>query len=274
MMNKIGNFTYISKCPVCNNIKFKKVFLKKWIASSYVKCIKCKLIFQNPQENINNTLKRYGIDYFKYELENQYNFFNLIKKTIYDFDLLKKLPEKSRVLEIGSATGLFIKYMNDKGHDAVGLEICTESVNYGKKNYKVNLINKKLEDTSFNNNEFDFIHFSHLIEHLNDPYNFLIHINRILKKDGFIIVTTPNSSGLFSKVYNESWRCIVDDHLFIFNKKNLIKLLNNTNFNIIKIKTWGSIPAGGKNRSIKKFFDWYVKKTGSGDVVSILAVKK
>lgn len=264
---------FFSECPLCNHKKIKKVFKKKWNSSSFYKCKKCHLIFKNPLEPVTKTVNRYNNDYFKYELENQFNFFNLIKKTIEDFGVLSMLPKQSAVLEIGSATGLFLKYMNENGHISTGLEICKESVDYGIKNYNVNLINKRLEECNFKENSFDFIHFSHLIEHLNDPFNFLITIKKILKHSGYIMLTTPNSSGLFAKYYQDNWRCIVDDHLFIFNKKNLRLIFKKINLKIIKEMTWGSIPKGKSTTYIKNFFDWFVKVINNGDVVAFLLKK-
>lgn len=260
-------------CPICGSNKLKKTLLKRWSECSFVRCGGCNLIFQNPQESIKRTKERYNDDYFQYEVKNQHNFFNLVEKTLLDFDLFNIIPERSRILEVGSATGLFLKYMNEKGHDAVGVEICKESVDYGRKNYNVNLLNCTLEEAGFSDNSFDFIHFSHLIEHLNDPESFLNTVNRILKKDGYVMVTTPNSKGLFSRIYSENWRCIVTDHLFLFDKDNLKKLLLKCNFQIAGIKTWGSIPSGFKIRKVKTFFDNFVKKKNLGDVVCYLINK-
>ncbi len=263
----------ILNCPICKNSDFKRIFIDNWDRSSFVKCKKCNLIFQNPQEQILDTINRYNFDYFNYELENQFNFFHLVKKTLDDFNIINILPEGANVLEIGSATGLFLKYMDLQGFKSTGIELCKESVEYGKKEYGVNLINGRLEEIKLNQGTFDFIHFSHLIEHVNNPPDFLMKIYNLLKKGGYIMLATPNSSGLFAKYYKESWRCIVDDHLFIFNKKNINYLLKKINFKIIKYKTWGSIPKDKSNNKIKKIFDWFVKKSNLGDVVCFLAQK-
>lgn len=263
----------ITKCPVCENQTFKKQFSLKLKTSSFVKCDKCNLIFQNPQEDVNITIGRYGEDYFKYELDNQYNFFDLIKKTLHDHKILKLLPANAKVLEIGSATGLFLKYMDSLGYKSTGLEVCKESVEYGIKKYGVDLINKRLEDVVLENDSFDLIHFSHLIEHLNDPVYFLSRVKELLKKGGCVLLTTPNASGLFAKIYSDSWRCVVDDHLFLFNINNLKILLERSGFKIVKKITWGSIPAGRSNKLVKSMFDKIVKMFYLGDVVSYLVQK-
>lgn len=260
-------------CLICGSEIQKKVYLKKWEKSNFSRCGSCGLVFQNPQECREETHDRYKEDYFQYEVSNEENFFGLVAKTLDDFNLHNLIPAGSSVLEIGSATGLFLKYMDNLGHKSTGIEICKESVEYGRKTHGVNLINLPLEEADLEKESFDFIHFSHLIEHLNEPDAFVARVYGLLKKGGYIIVTTPNSSGLFSGLYKDDWRCIVDDHLFLFSKKNLAALLKKSGFKIARELTWGGLPAGKSPRAIKRAADWFVKKLGLGDVVSILAQK-
>ena len=63
-------------------------------------------------------------------------------------------------------------------------------------------------------------------------------------------------------------------HLFLFNKRNLKKILEQTGYSIIKSKTWGSIPKNKKRSLTKGFCDRFVKLTGLGDVVCYLAKKR
>lgn len=270
-MQSTGRF--FSSCPVCHSARFKKTFTNKWKKSSFIICKNCNLIFQNPQENLAQTMARYDQDYFDYEVANQENFFNLIKLTLDDFSIIDTLPTGASVLEVGSATGLFLRYMNSRGFNTTGVEVCKQSVDYGRKAYGVNLIHGRLEEQQFNTGGFDFIHFSHLIEHLNNPVEFLTEIYRILKPGGYTMITTPNSSGVFAKYYRESWRCIVDDHLFIFNTTNLHMLLERLGFTVTAYKTWGGIPAGTVFKSVKKIVDRFVKKYNLGDVMCYLVKK-
>lgn len=260
------------KCIICGNSDFEIIYKKKWESSNFNKCRRCKLIFQNPQEDIYKTKSRYDQSYFDYERNNEYAFFNLIKKTLDDYDVFSYLDKGSKVLEIGSATGLFLQYMNQLGYVSKGIEVCKESCEYGKKNYNVDIFNGILDDFS-TDIKYDFIHFSHLIEHLNDPVSFLKRVNDLLTDNGIVLITTPNSGGLFSKFFNNDWRCIVDDHLFLFNIDNFNMLLNDTGFDVISTLTWGSIPAGSKLKIFKKIADNYVKKSGNGDVMSFLVKK-
>lgn len=262
-----------NSCLVCGSESQKRVYRKKWESSNFSRCGSCGLIFQNPQECREETHNRYQEDYFQYEVSNEENFFNLIARTMDDFNLYNIIPPNASVLEIGSATGLFLKHMDSLGHKSTGIEICKESVDYGRKTHGVNLLNCTLEEAELTAESFDFIHFSHLIEHLNEPDSFVDRVYRLLKKGGYIIVTTPNSAGLFSGYYQDDWRCIVDDHLFLFSKNNLARLLEKSRFTVVRELTWGGIPAGKSPGAIKRAADWFVKRFGFGDVVSILAQK-
>ena len=261
-------------CPICANSSLKKIYIQKWGSSNFAQCATCKVIFQNPQEAVSITKERYNEEYFRYEFENEENFFKLVGKTFRDFQAHALLHPGAKVLEIGCATGLFLKYMEELGFEATGVEVCQESCEYGRSKHGVDIFNGVLEEAKFADETFDFIHFSHLIEHLNDPRGFLKEVKRILKKSGFVIVTTPNSSGLFSKFFNEDWRCIVDDHLFLFNTSNLKLLLEQNGFIVDEIITWGSVPKWKYPSGIKKMMDSFVKTTNTGDVVSMLAFVK
>lgn len=48
----------------------------------------------------------------------------------------------------------------------------------------------------FGKESFDCIIAGEIIEHVYSPYNFLKELNRILKKNGILIVTTPNACGV------------------------------------------------------------------------------
>jgi len=73
-----------------------------------------------------------------------------------------------------------------------------------------------LEDVP--NEAYDFVHSSHCLEHLNDPYEGLKNWFRVLKKGGYLIVTVPDEDlyeqGLFPSTFNT-------DHKWTFtiNKK-------------------------------------------------------
>src|SRR5581483_817052 len=100
----------------------------------------------------------------------------------------------STVLDAGCGDGGLLKEMQKKWEfDAYGLDISKNGTDRAKKNgikAKVADLSKKFP---FNDEiKFDLIIANELIEHLNDPDLFLRECNRVLARDGLLIIGTPN----------------------------------------------------------------------------------
>ncbi len=261
-------------CPLCGENNYKKYLdLDKY---NFVKCKNCSLVYQAKQPIHQNIVERYDLNYFEYEKENHKKFFNLQKLTLNDIDFEKKfLPAKGKkFLDIGSATGLLLMHAKEMGFEEYGVELCKESADYARSVNKVNVYNSKLEETNFENDYFDIIHFSHLIEHLKDIRSFMNEVYRILKPGGTIIITTPRIDSPAYHIYKKKWRSAIPDHLQLFSKKTLSKLIVDTGFKISFQESWGCIPIDSKVKVFKKSIDKLAKKYNFGDVICIVAEKK
>jgi 2-polyprenyl-3-methyl-5-hydroxy-6-metoxy-1,4-benzoquinol methylase len=240
----------------------------------FMKCRECGLVYQNPQPVFEDLKNRYKDDYFVYELENDENFFNLMKLGLKDIKFFKyKSFVNNRFLDIGCATGLLVKHMKDRGWDSKGLEICRESAEYGIKKRGVNIIISRLSDAGFNDNYFSVIHFSHVIEHVPLPLNFLKEVYRILAPGGMIIIATPNVDSLQAVLFKDKWRSAIADHLTLFSRKTLKKMLIKAGFKIRKTALWGGLAKGTVPCFIKKPVDRLAKIFRFGDVVLYQAFK-
>ena len=128
------------------------------------------------------------------------SFINILKKIPFDFgqgNLRKKTKGKliamefieigkgKKALDIGCRDGDQSKILESRGYKVTSIDI--------KKTYskcKIVDVNKKLP---FKKNYFDLIWCSEVIEHLDNPKKSLNDFRRILKKNGKMILTTPNS---------------------------------------------------------------------------------
>jgi len=237
---------------------------------AYQKCINCGLVFQNPQPVFGDLQKRYGENYFDYEFSNQHNFFNLMKLGLRDIDfdsLFSNVRERKRFLDIGCATGLLLNHMKNKGWDCRGVELCRESAEYGIAHFNIDIYIGTLEQALFPDSFFHAVHLSHLIEHVPDPSALLLEIKRILRPEGYMVLTTPNISGMQARIAGKDWRSAIPDHVFLFSKKTMKKLLRKTGFEIEKQVSWGGIPVGKRPGFIKKPADRLAKLFNFGDVM-------
>ena len=263
------------KCPLCGEgIEHHKQFYQ-YPLFSYIKCSRCSLVFQNPQPVFEDLSKRYDQEYFDYEITNEDNFLNLMLKGLDDIDFSSlDFPTPKRILDVGCATGRLLGYFREKGWETSGVEICREAAEYGNRKRNVNIRTKPLEKNFFPDNYFSFVHASHLIEHLNNPADFLREIYRILVPGGYLALVTPNIDGFQSRLFRDKWRSAIADHMFLFSRKTLTRLGEISGFSTVKTATWGGLAAGTAPLIIKRTADRIVKKTGSGDVVIVLFKKE
>ena len=261
-------------CPCCGSGFSDHRKHYQYPLFSYVKCGKCSLVFQNPQPVFKDLSKRYDNEYFNYEIKNEDNFLDLMLKGLDDIDFRSlDFSDPKRILDIGCATGRLLGYFRDKGWETAGVEICREAAEYGNRVRGVNISTRPLEENRFPDNYFSFIHASHLIEHLNNPAEFLGEIYRILAPGGYSALVTPNIDGFQSRLFREKWRSAIADHMFLFSVKTLVKSAENAGFSAVRKATWGGLAAGTAPAVIKKAADSIVKKTGTGDVVIVLFKK-
>jgi len=155
----------------------------------------------------------------------------------------------------------------------LGIEVCKESAEFAKKNFDVNVINDTLENAKLPDNYFDIIHFSHLIEHLKDPKEFLKEVRRILIPGGSIIVTTPRLDSPAFYLYKKDWRSAIPDHLVLFTKKTLIKILKEVGFEPYFQESWGFIPVGFKLKNLNHLWIFLLRDLISA-MLCVLLLKR
>ncbi len=269
------------RCPVCGGTDFRR----KWNLERYAfsRCTNCGLLMQNPQPRAADLIQRYDREYFEYEIENAEPYFQLMLLALKDVNFFSELEPAAGApdcgegarsfLDIGCATGTLLAYLKTRGWKEKGVEVCVPAAEYARDVRGVDVHSGTLQEADLQASSFDVVHASHLIEHLNQPGVFVRDVFRILKPGGRILLTTPNSSGFQARLFSGAWRSAIADHMFLFSKQTLSRLLERNGFEIEKIRTWGGIAAGMAPVPVKRVCDSVVKKTGWGDVMIIRARK-
>lgn len=256
-------------CTVCGSNAVKPHW--RGVDFHYKLCRDCSMVYQNPQPEMKDLENRYDETYFDYEIENEENFFNLMMLGLKDirFDRIeKRFPDSPGMMDIGCATGRLLSHFKDKGYRTQGVEICEESATYGIQQRDLNIFIGPLEESKFEPESFDFIHSSHVIEHVPDPTLMVKKIYEYLKPGGVAVLVTPNIGGMQAKLTKEKWRSSIGDHIWLFNKRTLRRLLKREGFKIKKVKTWGGLAVHMPvPRWFKRFVDKSAKRFGFGDVM-------
>ncbi len=258
-------------CPICYNQRVKA----HWDCENFLfsSCSKCGHIYQNPMPQPSDLLQRYDEEYKEYEVENGEKFFTLMLYGLRDAGLSRieaQVGSWARVLDIGCATGVLVRYLADRGWNAQGLEVCEPAARYGIERRGVDIHIGTLEDAQLPGEHYDFVHFSHVIEHLPDINLFLSQVRRITKIGGYLSITTPNRDSFQAWLMKERWRSAIADHTHLFNRRELKALITRHGFEQLRSKTWGGIPVGMATAPVKQMADRIARITGFGDVTMVL----
>lgn len=256
------------RCAVCGSDRHGPYLRCRGF--TFVKCRVCGLVYQNPQPRPEDLHRRYGERYFRYELQNDRNFFSLMQLGLRDigfYDIPIDHFGNRRFLDVGCATGMLVEEMQKRGWDARGVEICRESARYGIEKRGVRIFVGTLEEAGFADGEFSVVHFSHLIEHVTDPFGLLREVRRILSPNGMAVVTTPNVGGFQARLFGSRWRSAISDHLTLFSKKTLRRMLEKAGYRVLRCVTWGGLAKGTAPMPVKRAADTLAKRLGFGDVM-------
>jgi 2-polyprenyl-3-methyl-5-hydroxy-6-metoxy-1,4-benzoquinol methylase len=130
-----------------------------------------------------------------------------------------------KILDVGyyacTLHGEILRTAGKENVFGVDTELKKETPNYKK---------ASAEKIPFQTQSFDTIIAGELIEHLKKPELFIKEANRLLKKDGKLIITTPNKESLLNKIFHNNETKI---HLSLFSYSELENLLKKNNFEVI-----------------------------------------
>jgi len=217
-----------------------------------VKCRGCGLIFLNPQPTEKEISRYYPDEYgphqkikesFKYgffskSLSRIYKFFRRGGKRQINGEFSMPGEAAKTYLDFGCGSGHSLSdiRLQHQNWDIYGLDnnetACTRARELGVKIFCGDILKMELPD-----NFFDIVNMSHIIEHLSDPLAVMLKINKLLKKGGTVVISTPNFDSLAAKIFGKFWYALdTPRHLFIFSPLTLSALLDKTGFKVNSIK--------------------------------------
>lgn len=190
--------------------------------------------------------------------------------------------------DVGCADGSFTKIFGSV-FKVFGVDISQELVDKarqaGVNACKVDVSSERLP---FEDNSFHVVHMGEVIEHLANPDFAIREVRRVLKKDGFLVLSTPNLAcwynrillllgiqPIFSevstiKIFGRPGQQVVG-HLRLFTLRALKEFLKYHGFKIIKIKGTSFDKLPTPIRKVDKFFS---KIPSLSSIIIIVAQKE
>ena len=229
------------KCPICKKSIENRKFLRKYFFSygnqeyKLYHCLKCDLQFWYPLKIFP---KLYENEVFEGYIEMHVG---TRKMPEWQKIFTKNFIDKKRtLLDVGCGNGIFIKEMEKIGFNVYGIDFDGKSIEIAKEKYGLlNTYNMSIESFAIfaekNNLKFDTITFFEVLEHQDDPTNFIKAAKKLLKPGGYIAGSVPDRK----RPFVERERKLNDGnfpphHFLWFNKKSLKYLFEEENFTDIK----------------------------------------
>ena len=228
-------------CKVCGSDKYNKIGEIKgiWKENKNVyQCEKCLLYFiESPTDEeiyslykneYHNSIKNKIFELAKSKMRYArcLNQFNFIKNSIN--------CDNKKICEIGAFDGLLLNIFKNNGCKVFGYELNDRAREYAKKKYNIDLKPNFLED----NQKYDIIILSHVIEHFKEPKEILLKIKSMLNDNGFIYIEVPNSPIINQSKNQCSYETLIKylttTHTVNFNMDNLKSFAENCGLKIIK----------------------------------------
>jgi ubiquinone/menaquinone biosynthesis C-methylase UbiE len=163
---------------------------------------------------------------------------------------------KGKVLDIGCGNKPYEELFRENVETYTGCDVIQSD------KQKVDVICQATE-LKFDSNFFDTVFSTQVIEHVDDPLKMLAEANRVLKKDGHLILSAPFSWELHEEPYD----------FFRYSKYGLMAMLEKTGFEVLTI-----LPNGGKWSAIAQLnlnilYSTFKKRTIGRKILKALFTK-
>ena len=267
-----------SSCLLCGSSNIRNLFNAKDrmlnIPGEFKvsRCKKCGFVFLNPIPD-EKTLKKYypSKDYYAYSDKEDEGFFSKVRNYLishyYNRNILSRLiasvvhdvpgiplwKQNGKILDIGCGSGETLVMLKKLGWEVYGLDIDKKALDVAKKKGVTHVkFGTYKAISTYPDNFFDAVRMYHVIEHLDNPYQVLGIIHKKLKKNGELIIGTPNTKSFTAGIFRQYWLNLdTPRHTILFNPVVLKKLLKKENY---KVTAVDFCSAGGIVGSMGYFF--------------------
>lgn len=138
-------------------------------------------------------------------------------------DLMKSIKTSVKVLDIGAGAGDFALALKAHGYEVDGVEPNETARDVALQKG----IDLKATTTDLPDDSFDVITMYHVLEHVPDINIQKEELNRLLKKDGTLIIALPNYKSYDASYFKSFWAGYdVPRHLYHFNRDNVRKFFS------------------------------------------------
>jgi len=213
--------------------------------ATFVQCQNCSLVYQNPRPTFEGMAYHYPPSYESFADPEKMAVQSPLMAKALQYGMYKRYQfianyrSSGRLLDIGCATGAFLRKVRQEGNwDVYGIEINPDVANYAKRHYDLNIHIGTLENAGFPDHFFDVVTLWDVLEHLHNPLATLQEIRRILTHGGLVVIRVPNGASWDARIFRQYWAGLdAPRHLYVFSPDTLSLLLQKAGFELLKRTT-------------------------------------
>lgn len=197
-----------------------------------VRCLNCGLIFSReilPDETLASLYAQSTVTFAEYTDIIRRDYWRCIAP------YLDGSP-KEAALEIGCSNGFFLEELLSRGFGTVaGCEPSIEAKARSSPAVRDAITTEFFREGLYGRETFDLVCSFQTLDHLSDPVSVLRTSRDILKPGGLVYFITHNTDGLQAKLLGEKSPIIDVEHIYLFNKRTMRRLLDQCGFEVLAV---------------------------------------
>lgn len=239
----------IKQCMFCNHemhLYFTKADKYLGKIFQYFKCTNsnCQIISISPQPTDDDLMQIYSKDYLgawgNYDENEEFIVGQKMKSFAQFFNHLDKINRGSKVLDCGCAAGALLKLCASRGYEAFGFDINPYAIEKASRFVPSDhlFVADDISKIAIKENSLYAIFMIDYIEHLRNPLQTISIAHNLLRKGGYLVITTPDASHCYPRFLRKNYWYFSPQHIHIFNKRNVASLFAENGFTVEKVKTF------------------------------------
>lgn len=154
----------------------------------------------------------------------------IIKQILFEFLITAKKYAQGRLLDVGCGDKPYEALFLDTVSEYIGVDLpISRSANKNIK--RANIYNDINKGLPFRDASFDTVLCTEVLEHIPEPDSLIAESNRVLRKEGYLILTTPQVWGLHEEPCD----------YYRYTKYGLEYLMKKNNFKVVLLRKEGGL---------------------------------
>jgi SAM-dependent methyltransferase len=218
---------------------------------TYVRCIRCALVYQTPRLTLDRIRSYYDGDYIAHQPGSRWGLLApLFRSAMQSLDRRKlrivrrhvHLDATSSVLDVGCGSGSFLQIVRQTTQaQAAGVDLVDLSQRPEMEG--VEFHHGTLCQQALGTSRFDLVTMWHFLEHDYEPQRSLEHACRALKPGGWLVIEVPRLDSLSFRIFGNRWPGIqAPQHTVLFDRRSLLGMAEESGFDVVEHLPYGAFP--------------------------------